>query len=48
MKWLSALTLALLFLLSSCKEFIEPSIAKRNVVQLAPAKGSEILLSGIM
>lgn len=31
----------LFFLLFGCKEFIEPSIAKREVVQLAPADGSE-------
>lgn len=43
MKFRSALILALapFLLISSCKEFIEPSIAKRNVVQLAPVNGSE-------
>lgn len=42
MKKLIFLNLALVFfLLLGCKEFIEPSIAKRNVLQLAPANGSE-------
>lgn len=41
MKLLSTFTVAFVFLLSGCKEFIEPSIAKRNVIQLAPANGSE-------
>lgn len=43
MKLLSTFTFALtfIFLFSGCKEFIEPSIAKRNVVLLAPSGGSE-------
>lgn len=41
MKLLSTLTFSFVFLLSGCKEFIEPSIAKRNVIQMAPANGSE-------
>src|SRR5215217_1004573 len=33
--------LLLIIIFSGCKEFIEPSIAKRYVVQLAPANSSE-------
>lgn len=38
---LSRLIILLLFLLSGCKEFIEPSIQDRKVTLLAPAAGTE-------
>lgn len=47
MNWLSLRAsfsiciIALTTLFTGCKEFIEPSIAKRTVLQLAPANGSE-------
>lgn len=41
MKALFTFTIALAILLTGCKEFIEPSIEKRNVVLLAPANGAE-------
>jgi hypothetical protein len=41
MKALSTFTIALAILLTGCKEFIEPSIEKRNVVLLAPTNGAE-------
>ncbi|TCC97681.1 hypothetical protein [Pedobacter hiemivivus] len=41
MKALFTFTIALAILLTGCKEFIEPSIEKRNVVLLAPTNGAE-------
>ncbi len=41
MKTLSTLAIAFAILLTACKEFIEPSIAKKEVVLLAPANRAE-------
>lgn len=41
MKTLSKLAIALAIFCTGCKEFIEPSIEKKSVIQLAPSNGSE-------